>query len=303
MTAQASLVFFGTGPVSLAALEYLSRYFEIEAIITKPDQTGPGGRAMPHPVRDWAKVHEIQLFQPVDKAALTQLVKSEHFRSQVGLVVDYGLILPESVIKAFPLGLINSHFSLLPKLRGADPITFAILQGETQTGVSIMQVVAALDEGPVLAQSRYALPADITVGELTQALSDLSNQLLVETIPKYLAGQLKPWPQDPAAPPTYTKKLSKTDGVIDWTKPAAQLEREVRAYLGWPGSQATLAGASVIITAAHTADATGQPGQPSVTPAKELCVFCGQDALIIDRLKPAGKPEMTTQAYLAGHKL
>jgi methionyl-tRNA formyltransferase len=290
-----SLVFFGTGPVSLACLEGIAGHFDIEAIITKPDKLAPNGRPHSAPVKAWAADHAIPLFQPATKAELAGLVTPGRFASRVGLVVDYGLIIPESVIRAFPLGIINSHFSLLPEWRGADPITFAILSGQAVTGVSVMLVVPALDEGLLLAQAQYQIPSDATTRQLTSALSDISNQLLIKTIPAYISNQIKPYPQDTSQPPTFSRKLTKADGDISWDKPADQIEREVRAFLGWPGSHTTLAGIEVTITAAHVASASDGP--------KALAVPCKSGALVIDRLKPAGKREMTGREFLAGHPI
>jgi methionyl-tRNA formyltransferase len=138
------------------------------------------------------------------------------------------------------------------------------------------------------------MPADVTIHRLTHDLSDLSNRLLVSTLPAYVRGEIRPYPQDPSRPVTFSRKLTKADGDIIWTKPAAQIEREVRAYLGWPGSRAIIAGVEVTITAAHVAS--------PVEDAKAISIPCGDHhALVIDRLKPAGKREMTGREFLAGH--
>lgn len=297
------IVFFGTGTVSLASLEFLSQHFAVEAVITKPDGVGVNNKPIEPPVKIWAQDHNISVHQPAGKAALTELFESNPFKSQVGLVVDYGLIIPQPVIDYFPLGIVNSHFSLLPKLRGADPITFAILEGQEVTGVSLMLIVAAMDEGQLIAQCQFKLLPDINIQQLTASLVELSNQLLLETLPDYLSGKIKPWPQDATIAPSYTKKLTKADGVIDWTKPATQLEREVRAYLGWPGSQTQIAGLDVQITAAHVTAGQGQPGQAFKTITKDLAFYTGDGTLTIDRLKPASKRDMTAREFLAGHPL
>lgn len=302
-----SLVFFGTGPVSRRCLEGISDHFHIEAVITKPDSSSPHGKPHPTPVKDWATAHNVPLHQPSDPSELTALVAPGRFTSLLGLVVDYGFLIPEPAIAAFPRGIINSHFSLLPQWRGADPITFAILSGQAVTGVSLMVIVPALDEGELIAQATYPIPSTATAGELTEALSSLSNQLLITHLPSYVAGTLKPYPQSTAAPATYSRKLTKSDGVLDWTKPAAVLEREVRAYLGWPGSRTKLAGADVIITAAHVAAVSAPPnlapGTAFKTETGELAVAATPGLLIVDRLKPAGKRDMPARDFLTGHAL
>ncbi|HUC87085.1 MAG TPA: methionyl-tRNA formyltransferase [Candidatus Saccharimonadales bacterium] len=307
------IVFFGTGPVSLACLEGIYDVFDVEAIITKPSRMAPSGREHAHPVRDWAKEHSIPIHQVTGKSALQELVAGAKFSAKVGLVVDFGMIIPAAVIDSFPRGIINSHFSLLPLLRGADPITFAILEGHDYTGVSLMRIVPALDEGELIAQERYRLPADTTTPALTRELGDISNQLLREYLPKYITGDINPWPQPvDTQRPTYTRKLTKRDGTVDWHKPAVQLEREVRAFIGWPGSRTQLFGREITLTTARVADGSGldtdgraalssaKPGEPIRSWPDRLLVATGEEALEILQLKPAGKREMAVADFLRG---
>ena len=150
-----NLVFFGSGPVGRATLENLiDNGVEIEAIVTKP---WPKGHKSSMPVLEFAEEHNVKVFTPSTKAELSKLFAKQRFTSKVGLVVDYGLIISKDVIDSFPLGILNSHFSLLPKLRGADPITFAILGGETETGVSLMLINEKMDEGQLLAQEKLQI--------------------------------------------------------------------------------------------------------------------------------------------------
>lgn len=307
MTSSISLVFFGTGTVSLDCLEGIGDAFTIEAIITKPDHESPHGKITPPAVKTWGEDHGVPIFQLANKAALTEFFGGHKFDSRLGLVVDYGLIIPQSVLDAFELGLVNSHFSLLPAWRGADPITAAVLAGDEITGVTVQRVVYALDEGPILAQERYKMPKDVTTPLLTEELTKISNRLLIQTLPKYVSGQVKPKPQDPSLTPSFSHKLTKTDGLIDWTKPADQLEREIRAYIGWPGSYTTLGGIDVIITNAHAVPVNhprSQPGEvEGLSDVGLITVECGQGYLCIERLKPAGKREMSAQEFLVGHPL
>lgn len=308
MTAtKTKLVFFGTGPVSLACLEGIATHFELEAIITKPDAISPHGKPHPAPVKAWAQVRGIPLHQPASEADLIGLIESNQFQSQLGLVVDYGFIIPEQVINAFSRGIVNSHFSLLPQWRGADPITFAILSGQSVTGVSLMVIVPALDEGDLITSAEYKIPRNATTEILTIALSNLSNQLLIKYLPKYAENEIHPTPQDPSQAPTYSRKLTKADGRLDWSKPAVELEREIRAFLGWPGSRATIAGSDVIITAAECDQASGPgsktPGTAFKAAANRIGVATSEGTLLISRLKPAGKRDMTARDFLSGHKL
>lgn len=300
MSPRPKLVFFGTGPVSLATLKGIASAFDIEVIITRPDRL-VHDRPVPHPVKAWGLDHQIKVLTADNKAELDQVFGRHRFDSRLGLVVDFGIIISQMVINSFEKGILNSHFSLLPQWRGADPITPAILTGATRTGVTIMAVTAGLDEGPILAQEIYKLNGRETIAKLTEGLVGLSNQLLIKTVPAYLTGAIKPQPQ--TGTPSFTRKLTKADGAIDWTKPAEQIEREIRGFLGWPGSYGKLLGTEATIMAASIIADQGAPGEAFRTDDKQLAVYCGQGALVIESLKPAGKRAMTGPEFLAGRQL
>lgn len=313
------IVFFGSGPVAAESLRRLAADFKIEAVVTKPRAAHHTGEV---PVLALAEELQLPVFTATDRQSLDELFAAAHFISRLGILVDFGIIVSQAVIDYFPLGIINSHFSLLPQWRGADPITFAILSGQEETGVSLMLLVEKMDEGPLLAWAPHELSGRETTPELTAELIELSNALLKEIVPEYIASHLKPQPQDSSIKPTYSRKLSKADGLLDWHKPAVQLEREIRAFAGWPQSRTTIAGKEVIITQAHVGfgskqaysaevtsatkaeqAASSQPGSVFVTPKKELAVQTSKDLFIIDRLKPAGKREMSAKEFLAGYKI
>lgn len=165
-----------------------------------------------------------------------------------------------------------------------------------------MLINEQLDEGDLLAQESLAIAPFVTTPDLTDQLISLSNSMLRKHIPAYVEGRLKLFPQDLSKTPTYSRKLTKEDGIIDWSKPATQIEREIRAYAGWPRSRTKLATYDLIITSASVLNSSGTPGTWQ-TAKNTLVVFCGQQALTILRLQPAGKKEMPIQAFLAGHKL
>jgi methionyl-tRNA formyltransferase len=294
------LVFFGTGPVAAASLDALVAHFKIEAVVTK--------QAPPHhrgsiPVQEVATKHNLPLMFANSARELDQRVSANPFNSQIGLVVDFGVIISKAVIDSFRLGIINSHFSLLPQWRGADPITFTVLSGQAGTGVSLMKIVEALDEGPLIAQEKIKISEDITTPELTHQLVNKSNAMLQTYLPKYIVGNLPPYEQ-PDDAPTYSRKLVKEDGLIDWHKPALQLEREIRAFIEWPKSRTTLAGKDVIIIKANAEQGMKNEkgiGEVFVTDSKEIGVQTGDGILLIAKLKPAGKPEMSATAFLAGY--
>lgn len=300
-----TVVFFGSGPVAAKSLDLLLEHKKVEAVITKPTPAHHRGTS---PVEEVAKQHRLNVFTPSNKRELTELFRSADFSSKVGLVIDYGIIIEKPVIEYFSFGIVNSHFSLLPQWRGPDPITFAILSGQSETGVSLMCIDEELDEGPLIGQTLCPLPSTITEPELTEKLIELSDGLLQVLLEDYLNGSIEPIPQEVAtmAPtniPSYSRMLKKSDGIINWEKPAEQIEREVRAFIEWPKSRTQIAQKDVVITKTKVVNQSGKPGEVIVKNKSELIIYCGKKALVILRLKPAGKKEMSAEAFLAGHKI
>jgi len=298
MDSPESLVFFGSGPVAAASLRLLAREFPIETVITKPAAVHHKGTV---PVIDTAHDLKIPVLTVANKRELDALFNTKPTTCRLGVLIDFGIIVSQQVIDYFPLGIINSHFSILPEWRGADPISFAVLSGQAQTGVSLMQLVAAMDEGPLLAYGVYDLPPDITTPQLTEHLIHFSHALLQRTIPKYLQDGKSGEPQSVTKRQvSYSRKLTKADGVLDFHKPAAISEREVRAFLGWPRSRTTINGIDVVVTRAHVTTGAGQPGTVWQT-SKEIGLHTSDGILVIDTLIPAGKREMSGQAFLSGY--
>jgi methionyl-tRNA formyltransferase len=293
-----TIVFFGSGPVAAESLRLLAQDFQIEAVITKPRAAHHKGEV---PVLAVAEELGLRILTATDKQSLDRVFEQKPVQSQLAILVDFGIIVSQEVIDYFPLGIVNSHFSLLPEWRGADPITFSILSGQKRTGVSLMLLVEAMDEGPLLGYGEYELSPTATTPELTDDLIKLSYELLKSIVPAYIAGSAAPHPQENMIVPTYSRKLTKQDGILDWHKPAAELEREIRAFIEWPKSHARLSGVDVIITQAHVAPEAGTPGTVAIQ-GKLLCVYCSDQSLVIDKLKPAGKKEMTGEAFIAGYK-
>lgn len=297
------IVFFGSGPVAAKSLELLLQKFKIEAVITKPRAPHHRGSV---PVLDLAIERNLPVFTARNKTELDTLLASKHFAAQLAILIDFGIIVSQQVIDRFPLGIVNSHFSLLPEWRGADPITFSILSGQKKTGVSLMLLTASMDEGPLLAQAQTEISSTMTTPDLTEELILQSYQALSQTIPLYLSGDAKPAPQETVTlattkVPSYSRRLTKEDGIIDWQKPAVEIEREIRAFAGWPQSKTVFGNLDAIITRAHVLPFRGKPGTRTIID-KLPVVFCGTEALALDKIKPAGKKEMTGQAFLAGYK-
>lgn len=291
------IVFFGSGPVAARSLELLLHNFEVVAVVTKPK---PAHHKGDFPVLDVAEARKITLYTVSNKRELSELIATKPFKTEIAILIDFGIIVPQDVIDYFPKGIINSHFSLLPQWRGADPIAFAILSGQSKTGVSLMLIDEGLDTGRLLRQKSLPIEAGDTTPSLTRRLVNLSDQLLKTDLPLYLSGRLAPRRQPHPDRATYSRKLTKQDGILDFAKPAETLEREIRAFIEWPKSRTTLADVDVVITSASVTHYSGEPGKAQVID-KQLVIHCGQGALQINRLKPAGKNEMSAEAFLAGY--
>lgn len=283
------IIFIGSGPVAAKSLKLLSNTFDIEAVITKPttqsEMASSGG--------------ESPVYTVSSRLELDKLIEQNRFSSSVAVLIDFGIIVSQKVIDYFTHGIINSHFSLLPKLRGADPISFSILEGLKETGVSLMLLVEAMDEGPLLEQRTLSVEPHDTTPSLTDKLIELSYTMLHDTLDNYISGDISPVAQSGKA--TYTRKLSKSDGILDWSKPAAQLEREIRAFADWPKSRATFNDIDCVILRSSVLRKQGNPGALFIHD-KELAVYCKEDSLLLHELKPAGKKAMPSQAFLAGYK-
>lgn len=292
------VVFFGSGPVAAESLRLLAQNFSIEAVVTKPRAAHHKGDV---PVIRIAEQLNLPIHTVSNKRSLDELIAQDPFEGKIGILIDFGIIVSQKAIDYFPLGIVNSHFSLLPEWRGADPITFAILSGQKTTGVSLMMLVEAMDEGPLLGYGVYGLSDTITTPQLTAGLIELSDTLLTTIVPDYIEGHIAAQPQTTEIEATYSRKLTKDDSIINWQKPADNIEREIRAFIEWPRSRATIANREVVVTSAHTIDLSGQAGTFAVID-KQLVAYCGDKALVIDTLKPAGKQEMTGQSFLAGYK-
>lgn len=294
MSKSKKLVFFGSGPVSRASLEALyKKGFDFEAVITKPRLAHHRG---PVPVLDFVEKNKVPYYTPQNKQEVADLFSKQKFTSPMGLVVDYGIIISKDVIDSFPKGILNSHFSLLPEWRGADPITFAILSGQTETGVSLMLINKNLDEGMLISQEKLPIKSDYDAPELTQKLVELSSKMLNRDMPPYLDCKINPYPQ-PDQTPTYSRKLVKEDGILDWAKPAEQLEREVRAYAGWPRSVTRLFGHKIIVTKARVAK------QPASQEKDDALIMRANPGWleITELIAPSGR-KMSGADFLRGYR-
>jgi methionyl-tRNA formyltransferase len=302
MTKQYSIVFFGTGSVALESLKSLVAHFPIEAVLTKPDLKINSRKAPAESVNAWARKNNITTLNTSDHKDLLTVFETANFISRLGVVVDYGILIPQRIIESFPLGIVNSHFSLLPLLRGADPITFAILNNQKATGVSLMLINPSLDTGDLIAQKLIPINPNTDVITLTDQLIKLSNAMLIDSLPLYLDGAIHPFPQDTSIKPTYSRKISKLDGKIDWSKSADILSREIRAYKNWPSSYGTLKGKNIkIIDAIPVRYNSSTPGLICSVEGM-LHIECGENSLLVRKIQLEGKPPIDGHDFIRGYK-
>lgn len=298
-----TIIFFGTEEFSTVILEgLLDAGFPVELVITKPDSPrGRGHKVSPPSVKTLALSHHIDVLQP--HSLLDIYDQLTRYNKPVGVLASYGKIIPSSILESFQPGIINVHPSLLPKYRGPSPIETALIQGDTHTGVSIMQLVSEMDAGPVYAQQSVPLTHDETIEQLYDSLAQIGSHLLIECLPKILDGNLPPFPQDNKLA-TYTKKIQKDDGIINWNEDADLISRKIRAYHQWPqcrthiGTQKKL---EVIITKASPLVSSLKPGEQEVS-SQKLIIGAAQNALSLEIVKPIGKKEMPIAAFLQGYQ-
>ena len=253
-------------------------------------------------IADVAKQHNIPVLLPHKPADIIDILKG--YSPEIGVLVAYGKIVPQSVIDIFPKGIINIHPSALPKHRGPTPLESVILNGESSTAVSIMQLASTMDAGPVYIQENVNLTNSETKQELADTLLAIGSRLITELLPRTLAGSISPKPQNDADA-TFDTLIKKEDGCIDWTKPAEQIEREIRAYATWPKSYTQFNGLDVVVTKASVLENTNEKlelGVPYVTEDNMLAIACGAKSLCIQKLKPAGKPEMDASSFINGYR-
>jgi methionyl-tRNA formyltransferase len=268
-------------------------------VLTRPDRrAGRGLQASASAVKRLAVERGLPLFQP---ETLKDIERIAAARPDALVVAAYGLILPQRLLDIAPRGALNIHASLLPRWRGAAPIQRALLAGDRESGVSIMQMDAGLDTGPVLLQQRIVIGADDDAGTLHDKLARLGAEAIVSALVDVEAGRARPLPQ-PQSGVTYAPKIDKRETRLDWLRPALELERAVRAFRPAPGAFAVLDNDPIKIWQAKVIAAQGEPG--TVLEAKQnLVVACGAQSLAISELQRAGARRLSAEEFLRGHFL
>ena len=296
------LIFMGTPDFAVPALAALrDAGHEIAAVYSQPPRpAGRGHAERPSPVQTFAEAHGLPVQTPRtlrDPAAQADFAA---FGADAAVVAAYGLILPQAVLDAPRLGCINIHGSLLPRWRGAAPIQRAILAGDDETGITIMQMDAGLDTGPMLLRESVPIGPRTTAGDLHDTLAEIGARLIVEAMKGVAAGSLKAEPQ-PAEGATYAAKLGRDEGRLDWTRPALELDRRVRALNPWPGTWFAHDDAKIKVLDAVADPAAG--GDPGTVLPGGLTIACGEGGLRLLRLQRAGRAPVDAEAFLRGYAL
>ncbi len=304
------VVFFGTAELACPSLLALARAatYDVIGVVTQPDR--PQGRSLqrqPSPVKSLALAQGVRVWQPErarDPAFLQELAG---LKPDLAVVAAYGQLLPAALLNLPSWGCLNVHASLLPKYRGAAPIQWAMLNGDRETGVTIMKIDQGLDTGDLL--SSRATPIDDTENalQLQSRLADLGAALLLETIPRYVSGELTPCPQ-PVEGVSYARKITKEDGRLDWNRPAHELSLRVRALVPWPGAYTYLPSAPnptlLKVWQASVGDREGQPpGTVLEIAPSGILVACARQSLRLESLQREGGRRMSAREFVAGHRL
>ena len=306
------VAFFGSGPFAIPALDALYRERErypLVGVFSRPDRPARRGRKLlPTPLREHALEFGLECAAPETINSPESLDALHALDADLFIVADYGEILREEFLSIPRIGAFNLHGSLLPKYRGAAPVAYAIRDGETESGVTLFRIERALDSGPIVAMASTAIDENETASELEDRIAKLSADLLVETLPKFADGSFTETPQDPELV-SFAPKLKKSEGLIDWTRSAAEVKNLLRAMSPWPSAYSFLLREGkkperiVILRAEVTSDADDtntQPGSIAGTDGESFTVACGSECLRVLELKREGKSAMDSSAFLRG---
>ena len=294
------VIFMGTPGFSVEALKSLvNADYDVVAVYSQPPRpSGRGYSTVASPVHQYAESVGIPVHTPLSLRSEEAQTTFQAHEADIAVVAAYGLILPKAILDAPRLGCINIHASLLPRWRGAAPIQRAILAGDTQTGVTLMQMDEGLDTGDMIVWDTVAITSQTTADVLHDQLSTLGANLLLQTLPAILEKQHTPL-QQPETGVTYAHKLSKSESQLDWTKPADVLEKQIRAFHPWPGSYFIHNGMTIKVSKAEILTHSGQPGEVF----DGLIIACGNQSLKIASLQKPGGKWMSAEDFLRGYNL
>lgn len=297
------VVFMGSPDFATPSLRALIEHHDVALVVTQPDKpAGRGKKVHAPPVKLVAEAAGLRVIQPRSARKPELLAELAATGADVAVVVAYGKILPRAVLDAFPRGCINVHASLLPAYRGAAPIQWSIIRGETETGVCIMQLDEGMDTGPVLLERREPIRPDDTAGTLFERLAPLGAAALIDALAGLERGELTATPQDHSAA-SHAPMLSKTDGQVDWTRPAQDVVNLIRGVDPWPGAFTTLDGQRLKLFGARVCGGGGQAGELLGVDELGLRVACGRGACVIREVQAEGRKRMTASAFAAGRPI
>lgn len=293
----------GSPEIAVPSLVALAEHYDVVGVVTQPDrEAGRGKKIVQPPVKIAALARNIPVIQPERMKVPGTFEQLQEWAPDLIVVMAFGQILRKNVLELPRLGCLNAHASLLPRWRGASPIQAAILNGDSVSGVTIMQMDPGIDTGPMLTSREIGISLKDTTVTLSQRMAALAAELLIETIPAYAEGSLLPQPQ-PEEGACYTGMISKQDGLLDFTQPAAVLERKVRAYNPWPAAMFQAGEEMIKVYGAHTAECPELPAPGSRTVFGGLPAVAAADGLLVlDELQAPGKKAVPGKAFLSGYR-
>jgi methionyl-tRNA formyltransferase len=290
----------GSPDFAVPSLEALAQCYPVVGVVTQPDRpAGRGGTFKPPAVKEAALRLKIPLIQPERLRQPEAFAQLQEWCPNLVVVAAFGQILRPNVLDLPPLGCLNVHASLLPRWRGAAPIQAALLAGDDRTGVTILRMDPGVDTGPLLSQRSLSIDPGETGGSLFGRLASLGAELLLETLPDYLSGELRPRPQ-PEQGVTYAPLLKKEDGRLDFSRPAVELERRVRALHPWPGAYFDWQETPLKVLRASVRAEKSPGAGKRLTVEGCPALGTGQGLLVLEEVQPAGRKSMSGRAFLAG---
>ena len=303
------IVYLGSGQFGIECLNFLDKSsHSLQFIVTQPPHpAGRGRKQNPTPVARWANTNSVPFVETDDVNAPGVMERIADYKPDLIVVIAFGQKIGNELINLPPKGAINVHASLLPKYRGAAPINWAIIKGETKTGISIITLAEKMDAGQILAQSQTNIAPDETAGRLHDRLAQIAAPLLLSTIGQ-IANNTVTYTEQDHSEATLAPKLKKSDGYIDFNEPAQSLERTIRGFWPWPGASATYLSKKtnksirVNIAMAEAVETSNPTGVSAGTLDENLHIICGTNALKIKKIKPAGSPLMDFKDFVNGRQ-
>jgi methionyl-tRNA formyltransferase len=300
-----NIIFLGTSTFAVPILKALrdSANFSVDLVITEPAK--PAGRKkelIPSPIAIFAKENNLEIFMPDTLENTGVQEKITNLKPDIMVVTSYGKIIPENIFNIPSFKTINIHPSLLPELRGPSPIQYTFLEGREKTGVTLIVIDKEIDHGPIISQQELSVEPTDNFNTLEQKLADLGAKMIIQDIPKYIAGSIKPMDQNyPKA--TFTKKIEKQDGGIDWNKSAQEIYNQWRAFIRWPGIYMFLGNIRLNLKKVKIAkDISNKKAGEMFSQDNGLFISCGNGTIEIEEIQPEGKKIMEAQSFINGYQ-